>query len=297
MYPSNLTFYIQDAQKAEQNFRDSLTDCLITADSSYAASGKYTTLSYESVTYGLIFNPRHSQYSNASLRKALSLGARSADYAAMLGADTTEASALVPPAVRMLGKEYRELVSQQSVQPAGQDAAVLYTQALEELGIASLESAQILVPAGLTDYAALHEIVRRWSDLFGFYIGIDPVDPETYAQRLQDGEYAIALYGTGSDYNSPAGALQQLLEQQGMLGMSEQTLRDVQAQLQEAAGVENLSGTLEHYRAAERLLLEDACFIPLFYKQEYLVFRPDNEDLAFDPFTGQVFFADAKHFE
>lgn len=245
----------------------------------------------------LIFNPRHSQYSNASLRKALSLGARSADYAAMLGADTTEASALVPPAVRMLGKEYRELVSQQSVQPAGQDAAVLYTQALEELGIASLESAQILVPAGLTDYAALHEIVRRWSDLFGFYIGIDPVDPETYAQRLQDGEYAIALYGTGSDYNSPAGALQQLLEQQGMLGMSEQTLRDVQAQLQEAAGVENLSGTLEHYRAAERLLLEDACFIPLFYKQEYLVFRPDNEDLAFDPFTGQVFFADAKHFE
>ena len=89
----------------------------------------------------------------------------------------------------------------------------------------------------------------------------------------------------GSDYNSPAGALQQLLEQQGMLGMSEQTLRDVQAQLQEAAGVENLSGTLEHYRAAERLLLEDACFIPLFYKQEYLVFRPDNEDLAFDPFT------------
>lgn len=297
VYPSNLTFYIQDAQKAEQNFRDSLTDCLITADSSYAASGKYTTLSYESVTYGLIFNPRHSQYSNASLRKALSLGARSADYAPMLGADTTEAFALVPPAVRMLGKEYRELVSQQSVQPAGQDAAVLYTQALEELGIASLESAQILVPAGLTDYAALHEIVRRWSDLFGFYIGIDPVDPETYAQRLQDGEYAIALYGTGSDYNSPAGALQQLLEQQGMLGMSEQTLRDVQAQLQEAAGVENLSGTLEHYRAAERLLLEDACFIPLFYKQEYLVFRPDNEDLAFDPFTGQVFFADAKHFE
>ncbi len=215
----------------------------------------------------------------------------------MLGADTTEAFALVPPAVRMLGKEYRELVSQQSVQPAGQDAAVLYTQALEELGIASLESAQILVPAGLTDYAALHEIVRRWSDLFGFYIGIDPVDPETYAQRLRDGEYAIALYGMGSDYNSPAGALQQLLEQQGMLGMSEQTLRDVQAQLQEAAGVENLSGTLEHYRAAERLLLEDAWFIPLFYKQEYLVFRPDNEDLAFDPFTGQVFFADAKHFE
>ena len=152
VYPSNLTFYIQDAQKAEQNFRDSLTDCLLTADSSYAASGKYTTLSYESVTYGLIFNPRHSQYSNASLRKALSLGARSADYAPMLGADTTEAFALVPPAVRMLGKEYRELVSQQSVQPAGQDAAVLYTQALDELGIASLESAQILVPAGLTGH-------------------------------------------------------------------------------------------------------------------------------------------------
>lgn len=297
VYPSNLTFYIQDPQQAEQNFRDSLTDCLVTGDSSYAASDQYTALAYESLTYGLIFNPAHPQYSNAALRKALSLGARSADYGAMLGTGVREASGLVPPAVRMLGKSYRELVSQQSVQPAGQDAAALYSQALEELGIASPEGVQILVPEGLTDYAALHEIVRRWSDLFGFYIGIAPVDPETYAQRLESGDYAIALYGIGSSFNSPAGVLQQLLDQQETLGMSPQAAQDLRQQLQAAEGEANLSGTVEHYRTGERLLLEDACFIPLFYKEEYLVFRTDNEDLGFDPFTGQVFFADAKHFE
>ena len=296
-YPSNLTFYIQNAQQAEQNFRDSLTDCLITADSSYAASDKYTALSYESLTYGLIFNPAHPQYSNLTLRKALAQGTRSASYGSMLGADAREATGLIPPAVRLLGKSYRELVSQQSVQPAAEDAAALYSRALEQLDAASLESVQILVPEGLTDYAALHEVVRQWSDLFGFYIGIAPVDPETYAQRLAAGDYAIALYGTGSDFNSPAGALQQLLDRQAMLGMSAQTVRAVQEQLEKASGMQNLSGTVEYYREAERLVLEDACFVPVFYKQEYLVFRPDNEDLALDPFTGQVFFADAKHFE
>lgn len=296
IYPSSLTFYMQDAET--ENFKSGKTDCLVTPDSRYSSDSAYTTVSYASMTLGLIFNPDDPQYANSSLRKALAQGLNRAEYAEELKSDLAAASGIVPPAVTMLGKSYRELVAEASF--FDEDAAAAktaYTAALQELQTESLKSTQILVPSGLMDYTVLHTIVRRWSDLFGFYIGVEEVTQSEYDKRLAAGDYAIALYALTGERNSASHILEQFTAQDAPFGISEGAATLLTNTLAEIASQASRRDSVEIYRAAESTLLADRCFIPLFYKQEYLVWRTCNADIGFDAFGNQVFFRHAKHFE
>jgi hypothetical protein len=62
------------------------------------------------------------------------------------------------------------------------------------------------------------------------------------------------------------------------------------------ASAGKLADTVELYGAAERAILETNAFIPLFYKNSYLICTAGNQDLRFDAFSGAVDFRYAKHF-
>ena len=53
---------------------------------------------------------------------------------------------------------------------------------------------------------------------------------------------------------------------------------------------------VDSYAAAEKALLEQYGFIPLFYKNSYIVANKDNEDIIYDPFTGSVDYRIAKNY-
>ena len=50
------------------------------------------------------------------------------------------------------------------------------------------------------------------------------------------------------------------------------------------------------YTAAEREILQQFGFVPLFYKSSYLVAKDDNEDILYDPFTGSVDYRIARNY-
>lgn len=299
VYPSNLVFYIEKTQEdAIKLFSDKKTDCLITDQSRYAGDSNYSTTAYASNTLGLIFNPADPQYANADLRAALALGLSRADYRGELSADLKPAYAVVPPAVTLLNKSYRELVAEGSFAREDANAAQsAYQRALSTLGISALDSVKILVPAGMMDYTVLHTVVRRWSDLFGFYIGIEEVAQSDYDARLQSGDYAIALYALSGPRNGASAVLRQFATEQERFGTSDAAKTQLTTLLDTSDTVASLNESVETFRQAEDCVLQDNCFVPLFYKQEYLVYRVENEDIRFDPFTDQVFFRDAKHFD
>ena len=58
------------------------------------------------------------------------------------------------------------------------------------------------------------------------------------------------------------------------------TRRDI---LEQAAAVPNLTDCVELYRQAEEAILSDNCFIPLFYKQRYLICKQGVSDVVFNP--------------
>ena len=48
---------------------------------------------------------------------------------------------------------------------------------------------------------------------------------------------------------------------------------------------------------AEKIILNDFNFIPIFYKSEYEIMSSGNNDILYDPFTKQLFFRKAKYVE
>ncbi len=53
---------------------------------------------------------------------------------------------------------------------------------------------------------------------------------------------------------------------------------------------------VEAYTAAEHRIISGYGFVPLFYKNTYLVAEKDNEDIIYDPFTGAVDYRNAKNY-
>ena len=66
--------------------------------------------------------------------------------------------------------------------------------------------------------------------------------------------------------------------------------------LDQAVSSPNLNECVELYRQAEAEILADHCFIPLFYKQRYLICKNGVSDVVFNPFSGQVRFTDARYY-
>ncbi len=302
--PSSLAFTIQkNRESSEKDFAEGNSDLLITDSNSmkYLESKNYEVVSDYAQTLGLIFNPAHEDkatqeiLNNPKLRLALAYGIDRRAYSAVLSEDMKAAYGIIPPAADLLGSSYREMNADEPL-PLPYDpaqAAALFEEAAKELKLNSLNSIRILVPTTITDTDALLTICQEWQTLFGQYIGIETVAPAEYDKRLASGDYTIALYSIHAERNSCYAVLRQFEKRKELLGFESEEYTGMMAEL---ASADKLSKTVELYGMTERAILDTNTFIPLFYKNNYLIYTADNADLAFDAFSGVVDFRYAKHF-
>ena len=54
---------------------------------------------------------------------------------------------------------------------------------------------------------------------------------------------------------------------------------------------------VEKYAEAEKLILSSYRFIPLFYKNSYLIAEKENEDIIYDPFTESIDYRIAQNYD
>lgn len=137
-------------------------------------------------------------------------------------------------------------------------------------------------------------ICQGWQDLFGSYIGIETVTPGEFSNRIAEGEYTIALYGLTAERNSCREFLESFGEHAELFGFSSEKYTECMTELSSAV---RLADTVDICGRAEQAALETYCFVPLFYKRQYLVYTADNTDVHGDLFGGIIDFRDAKHFE
>lgn len=302
--PSSLAFTItKSRENSEKDFAEGNSDLLITDSNSmkYLESKNYEVISDYAQTLGLIFNPAHEDeatqeiLNHQKLRLALAYSIDRRAYSAVLSEDMKAAYGIIPPAADLLGSSYREMNADEPL-PLPYDpaqAAALFEEAAKELKLNSLNSIRILVPTTITDTDALLTICQEWQTLFGQYIGIETVAPAEYDKRLASGDYTIALYSIHAERNSCYAVLRQFEKHKELLGFESEAYTGMMAEL---AGADKLSKTVELYGMTERAILDTNTFIPLFYKNNYLIYTADNADLAFDAFSGVVDFRYAKHF-
>lgn len=298
IYPSSLQFTIMHTRSAaEADFSGGYSDVLMTSTypKDFIRSKKYTIQSIRSLTLGLIFNPENALLKNDHLRQALAYSIDRASLTPLLSDDLEPAYGMIPPGVTMLGRSYRELFADEQLalpyQPL--QAVKLFNLASAELGLGSMNTIQIMVPSNILDTDAMLAICQEWQNLFGYYIGIQTVSPEEYDRRLSAGDYSIALYSIHPERNSCYAALQEFQENAALLGLKSDNFDKMLAAL---AAPEHLADAVQLYGAVEQVLINSHTFIPLFYKNTYLLYTEQNTDIWYDPFAETIDLRSAKHF-
>lgn len=282
--PTYVSFTIQDSESdIRKLFKEEKIECFSTLSNSYSKK-KYSIKSSPAITLGLIFNPNDKYFSNVNLRKAL---AYSIDYSSLserIGDDTETAAGIIPPAVKVAGRSYRELSSDSQFSLYDPEQAKKYLQdAKSELNIGSVESVKILVNAETADSGDLHILSQSWQEKLGIYIGIEDVTAAEFDKRISDGDYSIALYPLKGDIGSGLSVIDQFEKTdclKKIIGDSSFT-----ETILKCGDIQSLVDT---YTSIEKTILSTFGFIPVFYKNAYLVSSRDNESLIYDPFTGAI---------
>lgn len=298
-YPTNLTFHIRNGQQAlDEDFSSGESDVLLTSvyPAAYVDSKDYTVTSERDTTLGLIFNPDEKEYANDAIRTALSMGIDRSKIGLTSNGDLLSASAIVPPTVYCNGTSYRDAVPETDLTPAYDESAAIamLQKGMQQLGIASLNSTKILTCASLMDCDHLHDIIQNWQEIFGFYIGIDEVTESEYWDKIENKNYTIAVYGVTGTEASPDAVLAQFATDCNRFRYSSAKVDQLLSSLRSCADTATF---FQLCRTAEQTILDEAQFLPIFYKNQYLVTQTSNADLHYDAFSGAIDFRNAKHFE
>jgi oligopeptide transport system substrate-binding protein len=291
--PTFVSFSIQDNEAGvKQAFKEDEAECFTAMKVGGYNPKKYSIIGQKATTLGLIFNPKDKLYSNKELCKAVAYAADRESLKGALDSDLQVAYGVIPPAVDILGRSYRDLASDKQFDMFDREKAVeCLAKAKEELKISSVESVKIIVDSGTVDSRYLHLFSQSWQDILGIYIGIEDLTSKEFNERIENGDYSIALYPLKADFNSGLAVFDEFGENE-CLKSAEGGLKSTESIMQ----CPSVNKLVDSYAAAERALLEQYGFIPLFYKSSYIVAKKDNEDIIYDPFTGSVDYRVAKNY-
>jgi len=293
VFPGSLQFNImRSQQEANQDFAAGNSDMILT--DRLPEQGLNNTVIKENYTrtWGLIFNPDDDTLKNITFRKALSGGIDRQALQNFINDNLTPAYGVIPPAIQFLGRSYRELYADEPLSPYDPvQSAILFDEVLPEIPASVITSMKILVPAEFTDTQALLSICQEWQNLSGHYIGIESVSVSEYRQRLEKGDYTIALYCAAPSQDSCYAALQMFQEDVFAFHSTE-----FEAILKNLSDAGTLADKIPLCGEAEKMIIENGIFLPLFYQCSYLIYTDTNTDIICHPFRNVIDFRSAKHF-
>lgn len=292
--PSFVSFSIEKNESdIKKLFKSDDTECFTTLSSSGYNAKKYKITSSKATTLGLIFNPDNGTFSNADLRRAMAFSIDREALSKQVGSDVKTAYGIIPPAVKQLGRSYRDLSSDKQFDVYNMnEAEKYYEKAVNTLGNVNYENVKILVCSNTVDSGYIHYLVQGWQDKLGFYIGIEEVTKSDFYQRIEDGDYAIALYPVTGSFNSGLAVIDEFETVECL-----KTTLGKDTYTHDIMHCENVSELVDRYTAAEKAILSEYSFIPIFYKSSYLIAQEENDDIIYDAFSGAVDYRLARNYD
>lgn len=297
VYPSDVTFLIRDSQaKAEDEFRSGNSDVLSTShlDSEFTPENGFSSESWKSVGLGFVLNTEWEAFENADIRKAFSMAVPRKAYPSDITKDVEGAYGIVPPETRIGLTAYSDYFTSDIIVDDTTEAAQdLFKAGMYALGLTSLPAADVLVCEGMVDENDLYEVIQTWQSQFGFYGGIETLPESEYNERIASGDYVIALYRVTGTRNSAEAVLSGFGTGNNPFSYSNTVVDELLASAQNARDSRELADIC---RQAEEIIINDYIYIPVFYKNHYLVYSNGNKDITFDPYSGVADFRRAKYF-
>lgn len=295
VYPYSINYFIQrnDPEKKLYDFTEGETDVVDYQGTDEDYLEKYTYNSYQTMSVGLIFNLDNECMQYDEVRQALSMSLDMSVFDNLPKA-LEKATGIIPSEVSILNKSFRELYAEPPACEYNLSLAQLLWQSnltLKERS--SLDGTNIIVPQSFEYFDVLNELVSQWQTGLQFYCGIEVLPDDEYEKRIEEGRFIVALSLNNSDENLP----QRFFDEFIYGGLYRYQIAEFN-QIITAARLEySLSRCAAYYSQAERYLVDNNYYIPLFYQSEYLLIGEDIKDVEYNPFTKCLKFENAKCFD
>jgi oligopeptide transport system substrate-binding protein len=137
--------------------------------------------------------------------------------------------------------------------------------------------------AGATAGPATAAIIEMWRQNLGVEVQIEQAEPATFFQNIDQGIYQMFLLGWVMDYPDEEDILNIHFDSESPNNNTGYSNPEVDRLLREALTESDPQRRIELYRQAERIILEDVPWFPLFYGRFHALVKPYVQDYLIPP--------------
>ncbi len=292
--PSGVNYFIDDEEDLIANFEEGFSSCISVSNEEiqHINTEDCSMKEYCNVTCGLVFNRDFELFRHEDFLKAMTLLVNRNELTNAVP-DYEMAQGIVPKQVISREKTYRETVGSLTLPEYDiTKARELFASEKAKLSTNLFTGARVIVNNS-TAANTVSYILQEWQREFGLYCVVEQLDDNRFNDRLQSGEYEIAVLELSGKYNNATAYLGQICSD-NYENYSSFVSHDYDKLIDEAEAVADPIECDELFKQAEQLLIDKCAFYPLYYKNEYFLISEDYREIVYNPFTKTENFINAK---
>ena len=129
----------------------------------------------------------------------------------------------------------------------------------------------------------LEAIIMEWRNNLGVEVTVRQLEPERFLYHLKEEKDDMYIMGWIADYPHPQDFLDILFRTGTENNFADYSNPDVDVLLDEAAVETDTAQSMELYRQAEQMMVDDAACLPLWFGQNYILIKPYVEGYELNP--------------
>lgn len=259
-----------------------------TSDISSAEKRKYNITSFEDTTWGLTFNLDSSIFKNLNIRKAF-VQSLNRDYVlSTIPSNSSIANDIIMSSIMFEGNRYRNLAGDNLYLQKSSDAKSILNSGKSELGLKSLPSITVLCPEDSAVKSLVSNMIEIWNKELDDYFNMEPVSDDKLKEKLNSGNYQIAVAPIQVTDNDPLDILSKFTSDSmyNVFNMDDSNYDSIISKATDANSTERLNLCIQ----AEKYINNQAVFYPLYCNKRFFGSSPNVKNIIFYQYGGVVDF-------
>jgi len=241
-------------------------------------------------TYFYHFNTTKKPFSNAKIRKALSMAInRQAIIDNVTKANQQPAYGIVPPSIKGVdGKTFRELYPDNYFEENIEEAKKLLAEGLQEEGYSQFPETTLVYNTNEGHKAIAEAIVDQWRQALGIEVKLANLEWGTFLEVRGAQQFDIARAGWSADYNHAVSFVYDLLYSTSGNNDGRYSNKRFDELVDQALASDNDKDALDKLAQAERIAFaEDMGVLPIYYYTTVTMVKPGFVNVVSD-FVGHL---------
>lgn len=234
----------------------------------------------------LFLNSDIEPFNDVEVRKAFFSAVDKSEMAAELSDDSVLAWDIVPEAITVSNKSFRELFPQSERGVRG--LAAVWKKMVSEHPETDFNSSILLASDALKSQSIPYSVVSDLEEKLELYCSPVFMNEKDFRKALQSGEETFYIDTITGDINLAENFLESVYE---ACGFEDKELEDDIVRMQRCSDLNEKKDIIKN---AEDRIIDNAYALPLAYEKKYLLCLTESRDIYFDPYTETMFFKYAK---